>query len=63
VPFAVLGLCAHQVVWAGTPGAITRVTLPLALAFNVVARRRPWPVLLLGNLAIVPGVLSFMFRM
>ena len=62
-PFAVLGLCAHQVVWAGTPGAITRVTLPLALAFNVLARRAPWPVLVFGNLAIVPGVLSFMFRM
>jgi hypothetical protein len=63
VPFGVLGLCAHQVVWAGTPGAITRVTLPLALGFNVLARRAPWPWLVLGNLAIVPGVMSFVFRM
>ncbi|MFI5179661.1 MAG: hypothetical protein ACHQO8_13910 [Vicinamibacterales bacterium] len=61
--FGVLGLCSHPVVWAGTPGAITRVALPMALGFNVLARRSSWPLLICGNLGIVPGVLSFVFRM
>lgn len=63
VAFGVLSLVSHNVVWAGTPGAITRVALPMLLGFNVLARQASWPVLLLGNLGVVPGVLSFMFRM
>ncbi|HKW01639.1 MAG TPA: hypothetical protein VJN96_17560 [Vicinamibacterales bacterium] len=63
VAFGVLSLTSHSVVWAGTPGAITRVALPMALGFNVLARQVSWPVLVLGNLGVVPGVLSFMFRM
>lgn len=61
--FGVLTLVSHSVVWAGTPGAFTRVALPMALGFNVLARQSSWPVLLLGNLGVIPGVLSFMFRM
>ncbi len=61
--FGALGVSAHQVVWAGTPGAITRVVLPMTIGFNVLGRNAPWPVLVVGNLGIVPGVLSFMFRM
>jgi hypothetical protein len=60
--FAVLGLLAHPVVWDGAPGAITRLMLPLAVGFNVLARRAPWPVLAVGNLGVVPGVLVFVFR-
>jgi hypothetical protein len=56
--FAALGLVAHPVVWSGTPGAITRVALPLAIGFNVLGRKAPWPVLALGNLSVVPGVLA-----
>ena len=47
VTFGVLSLVSHSVVWAGTPGAITRVALPMALGFNVLgeavilARARP----------------------
>jgi hypothetical protein len=63
VSFALLAIATHPVVWGGSPGAITRVALPLAIGFNVLARRAPWPWLVLGNLAVVPGVLSFMFRM
>ena len=63
VTFGVLSLLSHSVVWAGTPGAITRVALPMALGFNVLGRQASWPVLVLGNLGVVPGVLSFMFRM
>jgi len=61
--FGVLGLVAHQVVWSGTPGAITRIALPMALGFNVLARRAPWPLVVCGNLAVVPGVLSFVFKL
>jgi hypothetical protein len=63
VAFGLLSLFSHSVVWAGTPGAITRVALPMALGFNVLARQSSWPVLVLGNLGVIPGVLSFMFRM
>lgn len=59
--FFVLGLCTHQAVWAGSPGAITRVALPLTVGFNVLARRAPWPVIALGNLAVIPGVAAFVF--
>jgi hypothetical protein len=62
VAFGLLSLFSHSVVWAGTPGAITRVALPMALGFNVLARQSSWPVLALGNLGVIPGVLSFMFR-
>lgn len=61
--FGALGLFAHPVVWAGAPGAITRVALPMTIGFNVLARGRSWPLVALGNLAVVPGVLSFVFRM
>ncbi len=61
--FGTLGLAAHQVVWAGTPGAITRVALPMAIGFNILARRLAWPWLVVGNLGVVSGVFSFVFRL
>lgn len=63
ISFGVLAVVSHPVVWAGTPGAVTRVALPMALGFNVLGRRLSWPLLVCGNLAVVPGVLSFVFRM
>ncbi len=54
-----LMLCLGTAVWAGHPGAATRILLPLSLAFNVLAVRRSaaagW--LLAGNLAVFSGVL------
>ena len=48
-------------VWQGHPGAATRVLLPLALAFNVLAGRGRaglgW--LVAGNLSVLSGVLVF----
>lgn len=52
-PFAVLMLFLGEAVWAGFPGAASRVVLPMTLAFNILVPRGRgwWPVLLLGNLA------------
>lgn len=56
--YAVLMLCLGEAVWAGHPGAATRIMLPLTLAFNVLVFRRreslAW--LLLGNLSVLSGV-------
>lgn len=48
-------------VWQGHPGAAARVLLPLTLAFNVLAvSHRAGPAwLLLGNLSVLSGVLTF----
>ncbi len=55
---AVLG----SAVWEGYPGAVSRVVLPMLLAFNILVPRgrRWWIVLLLGNLSFIasPTVLS-----
>jgi Glycosyltransferase family 87 len=61
--FLVLALFAHQVVWDGTPGAYTRVTLPLTIGVNVLLSREdraPWWVIGLANLSVVPGVALMM---
>jgi hypothetical protein len=54
---AVLG----PAVWQGTPSAACRVLLPMTLAFNLVAagRRSPLLWILIGNLTVVQGVVSF----
>lgn len=56
-----LMLLLGTAVWAGHPGAATRVLLPLGLAFNVLAVRgraaAGW--LVLGNLSVLSGVLVF----
>ena len=56
-----LMLVLGTAVWAGHPGAATRVLLPLTLAFNVVAvRNRAGPGWLVpGNLSVLSGVLVF----
>jgi hypothetical protein len=50
------------VVWEGTPGAFTRVLLPLAIAANVLLAARPrasWAIIVAANLAAVPATLMF----
>lgn len=55
-----LMLCLSMAVWQGHPGAATRVLLPLALAFNVLAvrGRASWAWLVFGNLTVLSGVLA-----
>lgn len=60
--YVVLGLVTHVVVWEGTPGAFTRVLLPLAIAANVLLAARPhasWGIIVAANLAAVPAALMF----
>lgn len=63
-PFLLLALTAHRVVWDGTPGAITRVVLPLTVAVNVLIARQPhapWSLIIAVNLSVVAGVMAFGF--
>jgi hypothetical protein len=63
-PFLLLALTAHRVVWEGTPGAITRVVLPLTVAVNVLLARQtraPWWLIIAANLSVVAGVMAFVF--
>lgn len=63
-PFLLLMLTAHRVVWEGTPGAITRVVLPLTVGVNVLLARSPqapWWLIVTTNLGIVAGIMSFVF--
>jgi len=45
-------------VWEGYPGAVPRVLLPIAFAFNtqVVKSRWFWPLVILGNLSVWHGI-------
>jgi hypothetical protein len=54
--FAVLMFVVDYVVWEGTPGAITRVVLPLTFGFNVLLRQTTrgfWIWFVIGNLHLV----------
>ncbi len=60
--FLLLGLVAHRVVWEGTPGAFTRVTLPLAAGVNAAlasAPRAPWWLIVAANLGVISGLMAF----
>jgi hypothetical protein len=59
--YAALMLTVHSVVWEGYPGAITRIVLPLTLAFNLLLPRGRWfwPLVVLGNLTVIPGLFFF----
>lgn len=62
--FLLLGLVAHRVVWDGSPGAFTRVTLPLTVGVNVLlarASRAPWWLIICANLGVVSGLMAFLF--
>jgi hypothetical protein len=57
--FLLLALLAHPVVWDGSPGAYTRVAMPLTMGVNVLLARDPrasWAWIALANLGVVPGV-------
>lgn len=54
--FAGLALTAHRVIWDGTPGAFTRVLLPLSVGVNVLlgtSRTASWWLIVLANLSIL----------
>lgn len=60
--FLALGLCTHPVVWQGSPGAYTRVLLPLSIGANVLLAAEPrasWWAIGLANLSVVAGVMIF----
>ena len=57
--FGALMMIVGPAVWAGTPGAITRVVLPLTFGFNVLLarqRRGFWAWCVLGNLHVLPAL-------
>jgi hypothetical protein len=57
--YLVLGLLTHAVVWEGTPGAFTRVLLPMTIAANAVlaARKRAsWVMIVATNLSALPSI-------
>jgi hypothetical protein len=59
--YVVLMLILDAVLWAPITGAITRVMLPLTVAFNVLLAREPrasrfWPWFALGNLHVIPAM-------
>jgi hypothetical protein len=63
--FLVLALVTHRVVWEGWPGAFARVFLPLSIGSNALLGSRPqapWPVIVLANLGVIPGILLFCGR-
>jgi hypothetical protein len=52
-------LVLHPVVWAGSPGAVTRVALPMTAAFHIGLVRRPahfWWWFVPGSLTVLPGL-------
>lgn len=55
--YAVLMLVVGPAVWDGIPGAITRVVLPMTLAFNILVPRHRWflPLWVLGNANLAHG--------
>ncbi|MFY9923048.1 MAG: hypothetical protein WCA95_15940 [Opitutaceae bacterium] len=55
---ALLMMFLGGLVWKDFPGAAPRVLLPMALAFNVLARRRnaAWVWILAGNLTVFAGL-------
>jgi hypothetical protein len=64
--YGLLMLVVHKVVWDGYPGAVTRVTLPLAFGFNVLLAREQgrafWGWFALGNLHLLPAAMLLPFH-
>ena len=58
LPYVLLAALLSWPVWTGTPGAFTRVLLPITVAFNVLLpdSRRFWPIFILGDLSVVLSV-------
>ena len=55
--YAALMLVLGPAVWEGEPGAITRLILPMTIAFNVLlpTSRWFWPLWVLGNINLAQG--------
>ncbi len=57
--YVLLMLVMNEVLWAPATGAMTRVVLPMTVAFNVLLARdrgaRFWPWFVMGNLHVIPG--------
>jgi hypothetical protein len=53
-----LMLIVGQAVWEGHPGAVSRVVIPMTLAFNVLLTRVRWfwPLWILGNASLLHGL-------
>jgi hypothetical protein len=63
--FILLALFTHREVYAGSPGAFTRVFLPVTIAANVLLasqRSSSWLWIAGANLAAIPSVLQFAER-
>jgi hypothetical protein len=60
--YAALMMVVSPAVFAGEPGAVTRVLLPMAWAFNLTLPdgRRFWPLWVAGNLTLVPGTVALL---
>ena len=58
IPYVGLMVVLGPAVWGGYPGAVTRVLLPMTIAFNVllVGDAWFWPLVLLGNLTVLHGL-------
>ena len=56
--YSLLMIVLGENVWAGYPGAATRVLLPMTFAFNVLLPRSAWfwPLFVLGNLTVLQGL-------
>ena len=63
VAFVVLMFLLNDSMWVGAAGGVSRLLLPLTLAFNLLARRCRAPAawLLAGNLGVAAGFLSLFF--
>jgi hypothetical protein len=60
--YLVLGLLIHPVVWEGTPGAFTRVLLPMMIGANVLLAARPrasWAMIVATNACAIPSAWLF----
>jgi hypothetical protein len=62
--FSLLWLFLGSWVWDGWPSAVTRVTLPISLAFNVLVprTRAAWILLVVGNLSILSVKTHALYR-
>ncbi len=58
VAYAGLMAVLGPAVWEGDPGAVTRVVVPMTIAFNVLLPRLRWfwPLWVLGNISVLHGV-------
>ena len=62
--FVTLAIFTHRDVFAGSPGAFTRVFVPVTIAANALLASRPrpsWWLIAAANLSIIPGIMLLRF--